>query len=744
MANDIARALDSTQMGGKERLKGSTATVQFQASQQRADVGNNGFADSMANFVKAGASAYGTYAQDKQKNAQAESDRIIRSMSLQQRREAIASGTLHMQDDPDVMNVLRHDTGRTAAFEVESEIQNKLAAGEFDDKDRNELDEYRRTRLEMVAQSYAQEAGIDPNDPDYQRGFNSDIVKRNAGLFDLHDQRRSKRYIAQTVINTRGDTGGLLDDPEFMRSPTAGVEMAAYFKSKAGSGAIPTDQALLDSVNLVINDAVQKDHGPSFLTNFRDQTVMVMGVEQKVGDLIGQEKYDNLIAKSSEAAYKRNQPKFEKFQLDLASAEAQTDPARGWDMINRIEAENNWMQEGDGYTSQKQAVTNAKIAMMQKLEAHTKATLKATEEAMQTDNRLQAIDDRYKARMSGALLGTAKKDMPVDANTGEFKESDWATYADKKLSQIEAMDVPVEQKDIMRGQLLKNDHEDGPFRRGFQTLIDDATKEWQGAVQLGELGDSPKIDQLARVYAQQPELIAALYPERAGFIEKMNQMKHAGIDPAVLIAADVKNSKLTKEEQIQRNIQWDALKSDPKNKDLSAIPDNMDTMARSLYDAFTATTGDPTAASKLLSNWLSKNTVSFGSDDDDEDIQTGYRGMISKKDLMADPNDVNSWEAGKGIVEETVKGIKAASPYWADSPVHVKATRNGDIKIGTLTGDVITIKKQSLQLIYSARRQAELEAQKAAKEATFTEDVKDAQRNQGLYKDFIRGGRGPL
>uniref|UniRef100_A0AAU6W4E4 Internal virion protein C n=1 Tax=Pseudomonas phage Lepni01 TaxID=3138536 RepID=A0AAU6W4E4_9VIRU len=744
MANDIARAVDAAQMGGKERLKGSTATVQFQASQQRADVGNNGFADSMAQFVKSGANAYGTYAADKQKNAQAESDRIIRSMSLQQRREAIASGTLHMQDDPDVMNVLRHDTGRTAAFEVESEIQNKLANGEFDEKDRNELDEYRRTRLEMVAQSYAQEAGIDPNDPDYQRGFNSDIVKRNAGLFDLHDQRRSKRYIAQTVVNTRADTSGLLDDPNYMRGTDAGPQMAAYFNAKSASGAIPTDQSLLDSVNLVINDAVNKDHGSSFLKSFREQTVKVMGVDQKVGDLIGQEKYDNLIAKSSEATYKRNQPKFEKFQLDLASAEQQADPARGWDMINRVEAENNWIQDGDGYTSQKQAVTQAKINMMAKLKAHTQATLKATEEAMQTDNRLQAIDDRYKARMSGSLLGTAKKDMPVDGNTGEFKESDWATYADKKLSQIEAMDIPVEQKDIMRGQLLKNDHEDGPFRRGFQTLIDDANKEWQGAVVLGELGDSPKIDQLARVYAQQPELIAALYPDRAGFIEKMNQMKHVGINPAVLIESEKKTAKLSKEELIQRNIQWDALKSDPKNKDLSAIPDGMDAMARSLYDAFNASTGDPSAASKLLSNWLSKNTVSFGSDDDDEDVQTGYRGMINKKDLMADPNDVNSWEAGKGIVEETVKGIKAASPYWADSPVHITAARNGDIQIGTLTGDVITIKKQSLQLIYQARRQVELDAAKAEKEATFNEDVKDAQRNQGLYKDFIRGGRGPL
>ncbi|WGH28302.1 internal virion protein C [Pseudomonas phage 10P302A] len=733
--NEIAKALAQSEMGGKERLHGSTATVGFQASQQRADVGNNGFADAMANFVKSGTNAYGQYAADKQKNAQAESDKIIRSMSLQQRREAIERGDLHLQDDPDVMNILRHDTGRTAAFEVESEIQNKLANGEFDEQSREELEEYRRTRLEMVAQSYAKEAGIDANDPDYQRGFNSDIVRRNAGLFDLHDQRRSKRYIAQTVLNTRGDTGGLLDDPDFMRGTDSGAQMAAYFNGKAATGGIPTDQALIDAVNLTVNDAIKKDHGPNFLSSFRDQEITVMGVKQKVGDVIGQEKYDNLMAKASEAAYQRNRPRFEKFQLGIAEAVRQADPARGWDMIQTLDTQNQWVQEGDQMTPQKQALINAKIELMDRVKQDTQRSLKATEEATQADNRLLRIDQAYEGRMKGDLAGTAKKDMPVDADTGEFKESDWATYASRKLAQIDAMDIPVEQKDLERGKLLQYDHQDGPFRRGFQTLIDDATNEWTGAVTMGELGDTPKIDQLTRVYAQQPQLIAALYPDKAGFIEKMNQMKHAGINPAVLIESERKNKDLPKEERINRDVQWEALKRDSEFKNLSAIPTGMDIMARSLYDSFVSTTGDASSASKMLSQWLDKNTISFKAADGVQ--EDGYQGMINKKDLMADPNDANSWEQGKQIVDETITGIKAASPYWADSPVSVEASRKGDIQITSLTGERVTITRQQLSLIYQARKRAAAEQEMADKVGT-------AQRNQGLYKDFVRGGRGPL
>ncbi|WYW04294.1 internal virion protein [Pseudomonas phage vB_PpuP-Kompost-2] len=735
MANDISRALAQTEMGGKERLHGSTATVQFQASQQRADVGNNGFADSMANFVKSGVQAYGSYAAEKGKNAQAESDKIIRSMTLTQRREAIEAGTLHMQDDPDVMNIVRHDTGRTAAYDVENEMQTKIASGEFDGKDRKELEEYRQTRLEMVAQSYANEAGIDPTDPDYQRGFNADIVQRNAGLFDLHDQRRSKRLIAQTVINTRGDTGPLLDDPNFMRGLDSGPQMAAYYKGKVATGGIPTDQALLDSVNQTLNDAVTKDHGPNFLASFRDQTITVMGVEQKVGDVIGQDKYDNLIAKSSQAAYERNRPRYEKFQMGIAEATNQADPARGWDMIQTLKAQNQWVQDGENMTPQKQALINAEIDLMNKVKEDTTRTLKATEEASQTDNRLLRLDERYEGRMKGAMLGTSKKDMDVDGNTGEYKESDWATYAQRKLSQIDAMDVPVEQKDLMRGKLLQFDHADGPFRRGFQTLIDDANNEWAGAVALGEMGETPKIDQLSRVYAQQPALIASLYPDKAGFIEKMNQLKHAGINPAVLIEADKRNNQLPKEELIQRNIQWEALKRDSNYPSLAAIPNTMDVMARSLYDSFVASTGDPSDASLRLSQWLDKNTVSFKGSD--EDVQEGFQGMLNKKDLMADPNDANSWEQGKQIVDETISGIKAASPYWAESPITVQSTRAGDIKIETLTGQKVVITRQQLNLIYEARRRAALEQ-------SMSESVDTAQRNQGLYKDFIRGGKGPL
>lgn len=735
MASAIAQAVAQSNMGGKERLKGSTATVDFQASRQQGQIGNNGFADAMTNFVKAGTNAYGTYAQQAQKDAQAKSDQIIRTMTPAQRKEAIANKTLLAQDDPDVMNILRHDSGRTAAYEVENEMQTKISSGEFDGKDRKYLEEYRQTRLEQAAKSYAESAGIDPTDPDFQRGFNGDIVQRNAGIFDLHEQRRSKRFLAQSVLTTRGDVGGLLDDPQFMRSLDSGKHMAAYFENKGQTMGFPTEGTMVEAINQTVSDAVHKEHGQNFLSSFGDQEVTVMGVKQKIKDVVGQDKYYNLIVKAGDAAYQRNRPRYEKFQTDLASAEAQTDLVKAANMIDKIDNENQWIQDSPEMTPQKQAIINARIKLQARLKEDTARTLKATEEATQTDNRLLRIDQAYENRIAGNNVDLTKKGMAVDANTGEFKESDWATYANMKLQQINAMDIPEGQKDLKRGQLLAADHADGPFRRQFQTLIDDANAEWQSALLTDDTSNFKRIDELQRIYAQQPGLIASIYPERAGFIEKMNQMKASGIDPKVLLASDKKYQNLPKEEKIQRDIQWEALKRDSSNPRLSAIPNDMDMMARSLYDAFGGGTGDSSDASKRLSDWLEKNTVSF--QDDDDDTQPGYRGMINKKDLMADPNDANSWQAGKQIVEETVQGIKAASPYWAESPVRIERTKSGDLTITSLTGQQIRMTREQLGLIYQAR-------QRAAAEQKLNESVDNAQRNQGLYKDFIRGGKGPL
>jgi hypothetical protein len=69
--------------------------------------------------------------------------------------------------------------------------------------------------------------------------------------------------------------------------------------------------------------------------------------------------------------------------------------------------------------------------------------------------------------------------------------------------------------------------------------------------------------------------------------------------------------------------------------------------------------------------------------------------------------------------------------------VTIETNRAGNIQIMALTGEKITITREQLGLIYQARK-------RAAAELNMSETVDKAQRNQGLYKEYIRGGKGPL
>ncbi len=153
---------------------------------------------------------YGSYKEVQKSQADERSNEIIRKLTPEQRREAIANGTLLYQDDPDAMEALRFKSGRNAAYEVETEIRNKIAMGEF--KDRQSLVEYRKTRLEDKARAYAEASGIDHNDQAYQRGFNADILEREAAIYDTHAQKLSEQTQAIAQMETTSDLGSLFSD----------------------------------------------------------------------------------------------------------------------------------------------------------------------------------------------------------------------------------------------------------------------------------------------------------------------------------------------------------------------------------------------------------------------------------------------------------------------------------------------------------------------------------------------------
>ena len=731
MANEINKAVEQSRFGGTERLHGSTATIDFQASTQRAAIGSNGLAESMAAFVKSGSAAYGSYREQAQKTADERSNEIIRKLTPEQRREAIANGTLLYQDDPDAMNMLRNKTGRSAAYDVEDEIQTKLNNGEFDGKDRKYLEEYRQERLSQAAKAYAESTGIDENDPEYQAGFNSDIVQRNAGIYDLHARRRSAWFQSQAAVNTRGDLAPLLDDPEVMQSPSGGEVIAGYFNNGLASGQFPSDKQAIDSLTLLVKDAQQKDGGTNLLRSLRDQTINVLGGSKKVSDLLDPDMYEAAITASEANEYKRYQGRTRDFELGITTAINQEDPATGWQMLQDLRAKNGWLQGSDNMTPQKQKLIAAEQQMLSQVRQQSQATAKETQKAISGDARVAYLKQQYLNRIGGQNVSVDPKFQP-DIGAGEFKGIDAMTAANEIMADITNSNLPDAKKDSLRASYLRADYQGGPFQTYYSALITDAQREWNNMVRSGEPGDMTRIAELQRAYAADPSTIGSVYPEQADFLEKMKDMADSGADPSVMIAAEKSTKNMSLDERKFRDQAWADLKNDSSAKDLTSLPGNLERIARTLYDGYNERTGNPKQAQQKVSEWLQKNTIAFSVDGDSDTLM----GRLPKKTLMADPADVNSWEGGQSIVEDTMKGL-AENPQWADTGMSVEGTDSGDVVISSLNGKRIRITKQQMQLIYKARQQA-------AAELKFNEEKTSTQRGQSLYNDTIRGGRGPL
>lgn len=730
MANEIAQALGQSAQttGGRQGFRPGSGTG-YQAARIAKPVIDNSLGDAMRNFIKAGGDTFASYEQNRKSQADERSNEIIRKLTPEQRRQAIGEGTLLYADDPDAMQQLRLKSGRNAAYEVDNEVQTEIQKGTF--RTRKELDEWRQTRMEQKAKNYAEMAGIDPNDSMYQQGFNSDITQRNAAVYDLHSQYLSKNLETQAVLETQADLQPMLDDPKILGNPASAEHFASYFNNNLKTGVFPSDGHAVQALQRVASAAVEKDGGVTLLDNLGDKTINVYGGQRKVSDLLGPEMMDNLKMKAATSTYTRNSKRNEEFELGLANAVHQADPAAGWQALNKLEQANDWIQTGEQMTPQRQKLIDAKKQMIAKVAQDSQAGLLKLQQAAQADNRQAVIDDAYTRRMSQENVAVSPKFLPVNANTGEFKESDMATYAANKLNQINAMSIPEESKSAMKAALLRADYDKGPFQENFKTLLTDASREWQGALLNPEpTEDMPRLKELQAAYQQDPSTIAQLFPDQAGLLEKLRYSAESGIDPQILIDAEKSKKGLSKDESKFRDEQWSSVKNDSGYKELKFIPGQFESQARQVFDAVTLRSGDSNEAASAVSEYLKKTAVSF-TDDKGTFSSNSFHGMVSKRDLMTDVNDVTSWETGKSIIDETMQNLRKDAD-WGAGGLTVTATQ-GNIIIQSLTGRRLRISKDALGNL--ARDRA---AQQ--KQAAFDKNVKSAQKDQELHDRYILGG----
>lgn len=705
--NSISDAVEGQERAGIERLR-ETGRLGYRAANIKADPVDASLGQAFRNFGQSAAEMYGSYKQATKSRADERSNEIIRKLSPEQRREAIANGTLLYQDDPDAMEALRFKSGRNAAYEVETEIQNKIAMGEF--KDRQSLIEYRRTRLEDKAKAYAEAAGLDHNDMAYQRGFNADILSREAAIYDSHAQHLSKQTQAIAQMETISDLGSMFADEGFLKSPGASTQFANYITASLASGSIPTEDMAQNALAKALADNAAQPGADVFMETVGDQEVILYGRPMKIRDIVGPEVLDNYKVKAGEAAFKRNRHLQQEFTFGLQNALQQDDPHEGLRQLGLIQTELYKRQPTDMVTTQSEAINAARGQLLGKIKADSVQRAKDMDKQLKADNRMSIFEAKYQQRIAGENVSTDYRTFETDlTQTGDFKDEDASNFAIKKLGEIDRMGVPQETKDKLKLQYLRADDENGPFRKHFQTLTTDAANQYSALVvsQMAEVNDqtTSRIRELQRVYQSDPHTISMLYPEQGALAERIALMERSGIDLSVMVDADRKAKGLTREEQIAQEQKWGTLFNGTDSA-VPYLPSNLRVAARTLFDSEVFRTGDERAARVAVNDWLEKSVVSFESKKADGTKLT--IGAVQKKSLMVDPQDATSWRQGQEVLNENIRKIAAAKPWLSQGDITITETPQG-LRINDSMGSLgnLTITPEMLRQEWKVRREAE-------------------------------------
>ena len=691
----IESALQAAQPG-LSRLRGGAGGMGYRAATTQAEQPKSSLLDTIGRFAQAGADMYTAKEKRARDLADERSNEIIRKLTPEQRREALNNGTLLYQDDPYAMEALRVKTGRNAAYLVDDDVMQKVKEGVF--RTREEMEQYRHSRLQEGAKAYAEQFGIDPEDVDYQRGFNGDITERNISLYGAHDNFLSQQAQKGAIMNSRVELNGVLQDPDMLRRPDSADFFESYISNGLVTGAIPSDAQATQLISQAFSDASSRAGGADFLMRVGDKKVTLNGATTTYKELMGEEQWNALMVTAQRAQYDNDAKLNEKFQLDVNSALFVDDPRVGWEKLQGIKAELDKYQPGEQMTPQRATLIEAQKQLRAKMVEWAKNEAKALDEAQKADNKFRVIDAQYQKRINGEWVSTDFKDMPTNDNTGEFKHSDIVNYANKKLADIDAMDIPDGAKDRLKLQYLQSDSKDGPFRTAIGTMVQDAAQEWSSSVMNGKLADkTPAMDALRRIRNADPYLIASLYPEQAELFLTMDLADRQGVDVQELIDADRQIATRSKEQRFEDDSAFEKALNDSKVPEIANMPTELRGLARKIYDSVKYRTNNVDMAMTEMQKFLKESTTTFNDDSSDSE---GVIGVIPRNYLQVN-DDPKSWKQGKDIIDAALKGIIAANPSMASEKMTVSVIgKSIYIMPTTGTGPRVRYDKEMLSKVW--------------------------------------------
>ncbi len=696
MAGSILQAASQISPSAKARLKGVTGQTYSPVGQSVKQTGSDLW-EAISKFVGSATEAYGTYDKYKKETASKNVDQILRTMSPQQIQDARQKGLLLAQDDPYTTAALNSKLGSMESDRIYSEGMQKIAAGHF--KNRDEYSQWMSQRTQQAQQSMAEAYSIDPQDQHWKSGWNEDADVKNIAVYRQVDSKVEEMTVNQGRVANLNRVDGITKDKTLSGSQRA--DLMADFITKgmaADDGTIRNADMAKEVLQRALTNAASDPQGAEFLQKLGEKQLDIYGTKTTPKEYMGVEQWDVLTAQSENSRFKNDWEFNKGIQNDMLTIQSMEDTVAAETMLKQVEGRIYSAQPSNMATPEKQQVQQMREFLVNKRIQQAKTIRETTVKQIQSGNRQMVLDDVYEKKTKGENISVELDQLPTNEQTGKFTPEDLANYANDKLNTIANLPITEEEKDAKRMALLRADSTNGPFRKRVGTLISDATQEWKMAVNTGDTSNTPRLDELQKLYQSDPVTVGLLYPEQQELFMKMGLMQQAGFSKDTLAVAEAKKKDLTMQEKIDREKNWNALLNNSSNKDLSALPKQLKDTMYAAYSANIDMTGNEDAALKYVQGVLEKNyipmkTEGVGGASDNV-------GVISKNFLQVDPNNVNSWTSGKEIMDTYKDDFIKSQPWVLPTDVSVVERPNGTILFKTVSGDAMIVHKEDLQNKY--------------------------------------------
>lgn len=699
-------------------------------------------------LVESAAKLYGSYREMADERGKQRSEQILAELTTDERRQAIQDGRLLYQDDKYAMKHMKIAVGRQAAMEKDIETQRMIQQGTKGLRTKEEIDQYLAEEYHRAKTIVASDLNVSEDDPDLLEGWNDNYQRRSIALRETFDQVESKRYVDKAVLSSTAEAVSMFKDPTVLAEPELAGTVIQYMQNKYAQGTIPTPEAYATILKQSLQGVAASPRSTQTLLYLADEPVEIHGAQVTLRQFMGEAEYDNLIMESENSTLAKDNAT--RSEIGGYEAGIQAHITLGnFDEADRqvdaLDTRNAMMQGSDLSSANKDRIISLRSAITQARAQAQAAKRTALDKEAAIQYGVEHWRKLYAAHAAGAQisLDPAAQDMQYasESNKAFFAES--AKRADDMLARGS---ITPELHATIQMTIAAQSHEGSPARKSLTDNVLLAQNRFAGLAAL----DDDKIkdedfelyDRLGLMFNANPLEFASIAPEMAGQLQAIAAVNSLGLNGNRVVLDAYRADKNMDEAQRQlKRQEWLDKTLSSEFRMLAQVDKGLMDAGYTIYQALTANNINPTEAAKTAHNIMMESVapIEMGKADGVVGGRT-TRGAITKKRLMTNPANPDSWRTGQKMVQE---GLQA----YIDENAGL-SKRGWSISQMPQDPDMVLIKHISgisprLIKLSEVREQAAAAEAKQAQEA-HDQAVRKAQQGGGITFEHKREWGAPL